>query len=56
MSIGADDILARCSELGFALAGVCAARPSDFQQEFHRWIDRGAALDGVEKGDREETS
>lgn len=41
MSIGADDILARCRELGFALAGVCAARPSDFQQQFRRWIDRG---------------
>lgn len=40
MAIGADDILTRCRELGFALAGVCDARAGDFQQEYRDWISR----------------
>lgn len=40
--IGADDItqraLARCRALGFALAGVCDAQPSDFEPEVRAWL------------------
>lgn len=36
-----DDILQRCRELGFALAGVCQAEPSGYGAELWRWLDAG---------------
>lgn len=37
----AQDIVDRCLAAGFALAGVCAARPSDRRAEYERWIADG---------------
>jgi epoxyqueuosine reductase len=34
-------VLKRCHELGFALAGVCEAQPSDYEQEFRAWLAAG---------------
>lgn len=34
-------ILTRCRELGFALAGVCDAQPSDHRDEYRAWIAAG---------------
>ena len=34
-------VLQRCSELGFALAGVAAAEPSRYGPELRRWLDEG---------------
>jgi epoxyqueuosine reductase len=34
-------ILARCRELGFALAGVCEAAPTRFEHELRRWLAAG---------------
>ena len=34
-------ILSRCREIGFALAGVCEALPSDYQDEYRTWIAAG---------------
>ncbi len=31
----------RAAELGFALCGICAARPSDFGPELRRWLAEG---------------
>ncbi len=36
-----DGIVARCKELGFALAGVSAARPSDYPQQLRDWLAAG---------------
>jgi epoxyqueuosine reductase QueG len=33
--------LDRCHDLGFALAGVCDARPSDYEREFQQWLAEG---------------
>ncbi len=41
MAIAANDIIARCLEFDFALAGVCDAHPSAHQQAFKDWIERG---------------
>lgn len=35
--------LRRCRELGFALAGIADARPSDYQQELTDWLAAGKA-------------
>lgn len=37
----AQEVLERCRALGFAAAGVCAAEPSAFREEFAAWIERG---------------
>ena len=34
-------ILNRCHEQGFALVGVCDARPSDYGEQFRQWIAAG---------------
>lgn len=34
-------VLARCKALGFALAGVCPARASDFSDEYQAWLAQG---------------
>lgn len=34
-------VLERCGELGFAAAGVCAADPSAYSDEFAGWLARG---------------
>lgn len=34
-------ILRRCDELGFALSGVCDARPSDRADALHAWLQAG---------------
>lgn len=36
-----EDIRTKCLELGFALAGVCEARPSDHARELRDWLSRG---------------
>lgn len=41
MSPGEHDILAMCRDEGFALAGVCAARPSDHADSFREWLESG---------------
>ena len=41
MSQREHDILAMCRDEGFALAGVCAAKPSDHAQSFRDWLDSG---------------
>lgn len=35
------EVMALCRGLGFALAGVCDAGPSDHQPEFRRWLAEG---------------
>ncbi len=35
------DIIARCEALGFAIAGICDARPSDHAQDFRAWLASG---------------
>lgn len=37
----AQDVLERCRGLGFAAAGVCAAEPSRFSEQFRAWLARG---------------
>lgn len=37
----AEFILARCDELGFARAGICAAEPSAHGDHVRRWLDEG---------------
>jgi epoxyqueuosine reductase len=34
-------VLARCRELGFALAGVCAAEPTSYERQLIEWLDGG---------------
>lgn len=34
-------VLARCDALGFALSGVCDARPSDYEAELNDWLAQG---------------
>jgi len=34
-------VLRRCRELGFALAGVCGARPSDYEGQLRAWLEAG---------------
>ena len=41
MAIQGDQIVSRCDELGFALAGVCKAEPSDHADEMRDWLARG---------------
>lgn len=36
-----DRVITRCRELGFALAGVCEARPPEHADAYLRWLDRG---------------
>jgi epoxyqueuosine reductase len=36
-----DQVLRRCRELGFALAGVCRARPTDYGDELRAWLGAG---------------
>jgi len=35
------DIIARCEALGFAIAGICDARPSDHAADFRAWLAAG---------------
>lgn len=37
----ARSIIDRCHEAGFAAAGVCEARPSDFEAELRAWLEAG---------------
>src|SRR5690606_27128447 len=37
----AREIVARACGLGFALAGVCEARPSDYGEHVHAWLAAG---------------
>jgi len=37
----ADDVLRRCRELGFALAGITAAAPTAWPRELEAWLARG---------------
>lgn len=34
-------IVKRCLDAGFAMASVCEARPTDFEQPLRNWLDRG---------------
>src|SRR5262245_34520288 len=36
-----DRILARCRELGFALAGICRAERTSYEQELRAWLGAG---------------
>ena len=35
------EVLRRCGELGFALAGVAEARPTKYKQQYLAWIGAG---------------
>ena len=35
------DVLARCRELGFALAGVCDAKPTERERDLLQWLRAG---------------
>lgn len=39
--IRAIEVVAACEQLGFALAGVCHARPSDWADDFRAWLAAG---------------
>ncbi len=39
--IRASEVVAACERLGFALAGVCRARPSDWSDAFRSWLASG---------------
>jgi len=49
------EVLGRCRELGFALAGVCRAEPSRWADELRAWLaderhgDMGYLVDGLDK-------
>lgn len=36
-----EQVLETCNALGFARAGVCAAEPSEYQQQFRQWLEAG---------------
>ena len=35
------EVLQRCQELGFALAGVAEARPTRYEPQLRQWLDEG---------------
>ncbi|MCL4220759.1 MAG: tRNA epoxyqueuosine(34) reductase QueG [Phycisphaerales bacterium] len=39
--VRAQEVLERCRALGFAAAGVCAAEPSGYSDQFRAWVSRG---------------
>ena len=41
MAESGDEIVTMCRGLGFALAGVCEARASDFTEHYRAWLARG---------------